>query len=57
MKELTVYQDDMGEWIVTSNKMPGFIARGKTQKEAVEKMKQAFSVYYPCDSSNCRESK
>jgi len=57
MKELTVYQDDMGEWIVTSGKMPGFMARGKTQKEAVEKMKQAFSVYYPCDSSNCRESK
>jgi len=57
MKELTVYQDDMGEWIVTSDKMPGFMARGKTQKEAVEKMKQAFSVYYPCDSSNCREPK
>lgn len=57
MKELTVYQDDRGEWIVTSDKMPCLMARGKTQKEAVEKMKQAFSVYYPCDSSNCRESK
>jgi len=56
MKELQVYQDDMGEWIVTSDKMPGFLARGKTQKEAVEKMKQAFSVYYPCDSSNCKDS-
>jgi predicted RNase H-like HicB family nuclease len=56
MKELQVYQDDLGEWIVTSDKMPGFLARGKTQKEAVEKMRQAFSVYYPCDSGNCKDS-
>ena len=56
MKELTVYQNDLGEWIVTSDKMPGFMARGKTQKEAVEKMKKAYSVYYPCDSANCKDS-
>jgi predicted RNase H-like HicB family nuclease len=57
MKKLSVYQDDKGEWIVTSEKIPGLMARGKTQKEAVEKMKQAFSVYYPCDSGNCKDSR
>lgn len=57
MKELTVYQGEMGEWIVISDKVPGFTAKGKTPEEAVEKMKQAFSVYYPCDSSNCKDSK
>jgi predicted RNase H-like HicB family nuclease len=57
MKELTVYKGEMGEWIVTSDKMPGFMARGKTPEEAVEKMKRAFTVYYPCDSSNCKDSK
>ena len=57
MKELSLYQDDTGEWIVTSDKIPGFMARGKTQDEAMDKMKQAFSVYYPCDSGNCKDSR
>ena len=48
MKEFVIYQDDKGEWIVTSEKIPGFTARGKSQTEALDKMKQAMRVYFPC---------
>jgi predicted RNase H-like HicB family nuclease len=48
VKEFTVSQDNNGTWIVTSDKLPGYIARGKTEQEAIEKMKQAFRTYYPC---------
>jgi predicted RNase H-like HicB family nuclease len=48
VKEFTIFQDDNGEWIVISEKLPGFVARGKTRQEAIEKMKMAFRVYYPC---------
>jgi len=57
MKKLTVYQDEAGDWIVRCGEIPGFIARGRTQQEAIEKMKQAFSVYFPCGGDNCREPK
>ncbi|MBI5409900.1 MAG: type II toxin-antitoxin system HicB family antitoxin [Nitrospirae bacterium] len=57
MKELLIYQDDNGEWLATSEKMPGFVARGKTQKEALDKMKKAFSIYYPCAGDNCKDSR
>jgi predicted RNase H-like HicB family nuclease len=57
MKDLIVYEDESGEWIVQSREIPGFTARGRTQQEALEKMKQAFSVYYPCGGDNCREPK
>jgi hypothetical protein len=48
MKELTIHRDECGYWIVTSEKIPGFEARGKTQQEAIEKMKTAFRLYFPC---------
>ena len=48
MKEFTIYQDDSGNWIAASDKIPGFVAKGKTEQEAVEKIKNAFRVYYPC---------
>ncbi len=48
MKEFTISQDESGEWIVTSGKIPGFVARGRTRQEAIEKMKNAFRMYYPC---------
>jgi len=57
MKELLVYQDDDGEWIVKSERIPGFSAKGTTQQEAIDKMKKAFSVYFPCDAGNCKDSK
>jgi len=48
MKEFTVTQDENGNWIITSEKLPGFVAKGKTQHEALEKMKTAFRMYFPC---------
>ncbi|GBE03578.1 hypothetical protein BMS3Abin09_00495 [bacterium BMS3Abin09] len=48
MKEFTVYQNETDEWIVQSKKIPGFSARGRTMQEALDKMKQAMRVYFPC---------
>ena len=48
MKDFIVYQDDNGKWVVTSERIPGFSAKGASQEEALEKMKQAMKVYYPC---------
>lgn len=47
MKEFTLSRDNNGNWIVTSDKLPGFISKGETAQEAIEKMKQAFRTYYP----------
>jgi len=52
MKEFTISQDENGNWIVSCDKLPGFVARGKTQHEAIEKMKSAFTIYYPCGECN-----
>ena len=48
MKEFMISQDESGNWIVTNDKLPGFIARGRTQKEAVDKMIAAIKMYFPC---------
>jgi len=48
MKEFIIYEDSSGQWIAESKKLPGFIAKGRTREEAVEKMKRAFRIYYPC---------
>ncbi len=55
MKELKISQDENNEWVIMSDKIPGFVAKGKTVDEAVEKMKKVFNVYFPC--SDCKESK
>lgn len=54
MKKLVVSQAENGEWIATSDELPGFIAKGKTQTEVIEKIKRAFSIYYPC--GDCKDS-
>lgn len=48
MKEFTVSQDENGNWIVTNEKLPGYIAKGRTQKEAINKMVAALKMYFPC---------
>ena len=53
VKELKISQDENNEWIVTSDKIPGFTAKGKTADEALEKMKKVFNVYFPC--GECKE--
>ncbi len=55
MKELKISQDENNEWVIMSDKIPGFVAKGKTVDEAVEKMKKVFNVYFPC--GDCKESK
>ncbi len=54
MKELKISRDENNEWVVASDRMPGFVARGRTLYEAVEKIRKAFRVYFPC--GECSES-
>ena len=48
MPEFVISRDESGNWVVTSDKIPGFTAKGRTQQEAIAKMKSAFKMYYPC---------
>jgi predicted RNase H-like HicB family nuclease len=48
MKQFTIYQDEDGRWVVTCSKVPGLAVKAKTQAEAVEKMKKALTIYFPC---------
>jgi hypothetical protein len=48
MKRFTVYQDDAGQWVVECEELPGYRATGRTSEEAIEKMKSAILLFYPC---------
>ena len=48
MKEFSVTRDENGTWLITSEKLPGFVAKGKTQKEALDKIIAAVKMYFPC---------
>ena len=48
MREFTVYQDDDGKWFAECKELPGVRVKAGTQSEAIEKIKQALLIYYPC---------
>ncbi|MHB8882767.1 MAG: type II toxin-antitoxin system HicB family antitoxin [Thermodesulfovibrionales bacterium] len=48
MREFTVYQDDDGQWVAQCRELPGVRVRGGSEAEAIEKIKKALLVYYPC---------
>ena len=45
MKEFIISQDEAGNWLVTSEKLPGFTAKGRTQKEAMDKLPDSKSKH------------
>ncbi len=48
MREFTIYQDDDNTWVAECRELPGVRATGKTQDEALSKIKSALLIYYPC---------
>lgn len=48
MREFTVYQDDDGSWVAECRELPGLSVRGQSEAEALQKIKQALLIYYPC---------
>jgi predicted RNase H-like HicB family nuclease len=54
MKEIIVSQDENGEWIAKSLRLPGYIARGRTQAEVIHKMRSALLLYFPC-ADDCKK--
>jgi len=48
MREFIIYQDDDNTWVAEARELPGVHMRGKTQKEALEKIQAALKIYYPC---------
>lgn len=48
MREFIVYEDCDGTWVAESGDLVGYRARGRTKEEAVEKIKAALLVFYPC---------
>ena len=49
MREFILYQEDDGTWVAETKQLPGVRMRGKTGEEAVEKLKNALKLYFPCD--------
>jgi hypothetical protein len=48
MKRFTIYQDDDGQWVAECEELAGYRATGATSEEAIEKMKSALLMFYPC---------
>jgi len=48
MREFIVYQDNDGQWIAECQEMPGYRAKAGSKEEAIEKMKAALLVFFPC---------
>jgi len=48
MREFTIYQDDDGQWVVECKELPGYRAQAETREGALEKMKSALLIFYPC---------
>ncbi len=48
MRELIIYQDNDGQWIAEAKEIPGLRVTGKTQEEALAKIKSALLIYTPC---------
>ncbi|MGE5893625.1 MAG: type II toxin-antitoxin system HicB family antitoxin [bacterium] len=48
MREFTLHQEPDGSWVVTSEKIPGYSAKGRTRQDAMAAMKQALLMYFPC---------
>ena len=48
MREFIVYQDDNDQWVAEAKDLPGYRATGKTQEEALAKIKSVLLIYHPC---------
>jgi predicted RNase H-like HicB family nuclease len=48
MRDFILYEDNSGEWVAECREIPGYRARGRTKEEAIEKIKAALLVFYPC---------
>ena len=48
MREFIIYQDDNEQWVAEAKDLPGYRATGKTQEEALEKIKSVLLIYHPC---------
>lgn len=48
MREFIVYQDNEGNWVAECGELVGYKARGSTKEEAIDKLKSALLVFYPC---------
>jgi predicted RNase H-like HicB family nuclease len=48
MRKLILYETDDGLWIAECEELPGCRVTGKTREEAVEKIKAALMLYFPC---------
>jgi len=48
MREFIIYQNEDGTWSAECRELPGYRAKGSTKEEAIEKIKSALLVFYPC---------
>ena len=45
MRNVILYTDEDGYWVVTCPSLPGCISQGETREEALENIKDAIDLY------------
>ncbi len=48
MREFIIYQGNDDQWTAEAKEIPGLRVTGKTQEEALAKIKSAILLYNPC---------
>ena len=48
MREFIIYQGPGGQWVAEAKELPGYRATAETKEEALEKIKSALLIFYPC---------
>lgn len=55
MRKIQLMRDEDGRWVGMTGELPGFVARGDTEAEVINRIREALMLYYPC--GECDEEK
>ncbi|MEW6214200.1 MAG: hypothetical protein AB1478_03205 [Nitrospirota bacterium] len=56
MREFIIYQDNNDLWVAECKELPGYKVKGETKEEAIEKIKLALLLIYPCKCEDREDS-
>ncbi len=48
MRKIQLMRDEDGRWVGLTEQIPGFVARGDTEAEVINRIRDALMLYYPC---------
>jgi len=54
VRDIILYCTEEGLWAAETMKLPGYTAYGRTEEEAMRRIKDAITMYFPC--GECKEA-